>query len=68
MKLTGIPSRDTARCLRVNQGPIAAATLGVLVGFAGVIQGELDIVKGTELVVSEHGRAVAVRCDGELHR
>src|SRR5258708_3476724 len=52
----------------MDQRPIAGTTLGILLTFGGIIQGELDIVKGTELVICEHCRAVTVRSDGELHR
>src|SRR5580765_3312038 len=52
----------------MDQGPIAEAALGILLAFSWIIQGKLDIVEGTELVISKHGRAVAVGGDGELYR
>src|SRR6266852_760474 len=52
----------------MDQRPIAGTALGVLLTFGGIIQGELDIVKGSKLVICEHCRAVTVRGDGKLHR
>src|SRR5258708_1100675 len=52
----------------MDQGPIAAAALGILLAFSWIIQGELGIVVGKELVMSKHGRAMAVGGNGELYR
>src|ERR1700676_3356690 len=51
----------------MDQSPIAASALRVLLSLGGIIQGELDIVESTELIICEHGRAVAIRSDSELH-
>src|SRR6266481_1730635 len=51
----------------MDQGPIAAAALGILLAFSWIIERELDVVEGTQLVICEHSRAVTVRGDGELH-
>ncbi len=42
--------------------------LSVLFGLRGVIEGELDVMEGTQFAVIQKGNRVAIGCDGELHR
>src|SRR5437867_4577094 len=51
----------------MDQPPVSGTALGILLTFGGIIQGELDIVKGSKLVVCENGRTMPIRGDGELY-
>src|SRR5260370_2021757 len=62
------PQPDASCSLIVDQSPIAGTALGILLTFGRIIKGKLDIVKGPKLVVCENGRAMPVRCNGELQR
>jgi hypothetical protein len=53
-------------CLLVDELPISGSALRVLFSFGGVIQRELDIVKGSQFVVFQDGSAVPVGSDSQL--
>src|ERR1700751_93693 len=52
----------------MNQFPVTWAALGILFRLGGVIEGKLDVMEGTQVMVFENGNAVTVGSDGELHR
>ena len=53
-------------CLLVDQIPIAISALCILFRLRRVIERELDVVKGAQLMVFQSSNTVAVGSDGEL--
>src|SRR5262245_9080990 len=51
----------------MNERPVARPALRILFRLRGVIERELDVVKGLQLAVFEKSYAVAVRCDSKLN-
>src|SRR5713226_10022821 len=59
---------ETPFCLLADECPIAMPTLGILFGLRGVIERELDVMEGTELIVFQNSNAMTVGSDSELDR
>ncbi len=68
MMVTGISSLQTSFRLLVDQFPIALPALCILFGLRGVVERELDVVEGTQLMVFQNSNAMTVGSDGELDR
>src|ERR1700680_3789587 len=58
----------TPFCLLVDECPIAMPALCILFGLRGVIERELDVMEGTELIVFQNSNTMAVGSDGQLDR
>src|ERR1700730_7864615 len=52
----------------MNQIPIPSSALCILFGLRGVIERELDVMEGTELIVFQNSNAMTVGSDSELER
>src|SRR5713226_9031425 len=59
---------ETPFCLLADECPIAMPTLGILFGLRGVIERELDVMEGTELIVFQNSNTMTIGSDGELNR
>ncbi len=57
---------ETAFCLLVDECPIALPALCILFGLHGVIERELDVMEGTELIVFQNSDTMTIGSDGEL--
>src|SRR5580704_8099371 len=58
---------ETPFCLLVDECPIAMPALCILFGLRGVIERELDVMEGTELIVFQNSNTMTIGSDGELH-
>src|SRR4029077_16643099 len=59
---------ETPFCLLVDECPIAMPALYILFGLGGVIERELDVMEGTELVVFQNSNTMTIGSDRELDR
>ena len=59
---------ETPCCLLVDECPIAMPALCILFGLRGVIERELDVMEGTELIVFQNSNTMTIGSDGELDR
>ena len=50
----------TPFCLLVDECPIAIPALRVLFGLRGVIEGELDVMEGSQFIVFQNSDTVSV--------
>src|SRR5207245_2826664 len=51
----------------MDECPIALPALCILFGLHGVIERELDVMEGTELIVFQNSNTMTIGSDGELH-
>src|SRR6266446_7146287 len=52
----------------MDECPIAIPALCILFGLRGVIERELDVMEGTELIVFQNSNTMTIGSDGELDR
>src|SRR5258706_13624512 len=59
---------ETPFYLLVDECPITMPALRILFGLRGVIERELDVMEGTQLIVFQNSNTMTIRSDGELDR
>ncbi len=55
---------ETPFCLLVDECPIAMPALCILFGLRGVIERELDVMEGTQLIVFQNSNTMTIGSDG----
>src|SRR6267154_2965645 len=59
---------NATRRLLMDQRPVPFSALPILFGLRGVIERELDVVKGSQFIVLQNRNTMTIGSDGELYR